>query len=81
MPVAVSDVCDHSLLVADGKRGFLFDPASPESIAEALRKLLVLSPGEWAEMSSEARLFAAGHLGLDRMVRAYETLFLGLVNR
>jgi glycosyltransferase involved in cell wall biosynthesis len=81
MPVLVSDVCDHSLLVEDGRRGFLFDPASPESIAAALQKLLELSPADWAEFSTDARMFAANHLGLDRMVRAYETLFSDLVNR
>jgi len=81
MPVVVSDVCDHSLLVAEGKRGFLFDPANPESIAAALHKLLELSPGAWTDLSADARKFAADHLGLDRMVRAYETLFLGLVDR
>jgi glycosyltransferase involved in cell wall biosynthesis len=81
MPVVVSDVCDHSLLVAEGKRGFLFDPANPESIAAALHKLLELSPGGWTDLSADARKFAADHLGLDRMVRAYETLFLGLVDR
>ena len=32
MPVLVSNVCDHPLLVADGERGFLFDPADPGSI-------------------------------------------------
>jgi glycosyltransferase involved in cell wall biosynthesis len=81
MPVLVSDVCDHSLLVADGKRGFLFEPASPESIAAALQKLLQLSSGDWAAFSADARLFAASHLGLDRMIRAYETLFSDLVKR
>ena len=81
MPVLVSDVCDHSLLVEDGKRGFLFNPESPESIATALQKLVELSPNEWAAFSAEARMFAVDHLGVDRMVRAYENLFSGLVNR
>jgi len=81
MPVLVSDVCDHSLLVEDGKRGFLFNPESPESIAAALQKLADLRAGEWAAFSVDARTFAVNHLGLGQMVRAYETLFFGLVNR
>jgi len=81
MPVLVSDVCDHSLLVENGKRGFLFDPENPESIAAALQKLMELTLGDWTAFSVEARMFAASHLGLDAMVCAYETLFVGLVNR
>jgi len=81
MPVLVSDVCDHSLLVEDGRRGFLFDPEIPESIAAALQKLVDLNPADWAEFSAEAQSFAAAHLGLGQMVSAYETLFSDLVNR
>lgn len=81
MPVLASDVCDHSQLVPDGKRGFLFDPESPEDIAAALQKLVDLSPRDWAEFSADARKFAVDHLGLDLMVRAYETLFLHLVDQ
>ncbi|MEP7242301.1 MAG: glycosyltransferase family 4 protein, partial [Gammaproteobacteria bacterium] len=38
-PVLVSNVCDHPLLVAEGKRGFLFDPADPTTIAAAMGKV------------------------------------------
>jgi glycosyltransferase involved in cell wall biosynthesis len=79
MPVLVSDVCDHSLLVADGKRGFLFDAESPASIAAALQKLTNLSQAEWTAFSRNARTFAEGHLNLERMVQAYESLFAQLI--
>ena len=81
MPVLVSDVCDHSLLVEDGRRGFLFHPESPESIAAAVQKLANLSLREWAAFSTDARMYAVDHLALGGMVRAYETLFSSLVNR
>jgi glycosyltransferase involved in cell wall biosynthesis len=81
MPVLVSDVCDHSLLVADARRGFLFDAESPESIAVAIRKLTSLNPLEWAAFSKDARMYAEGHLDLHRMVEAYEALFIKLVDR
>jgi glycosyltransferase involved in cell wall biosynthesis len=81
MPTLVSDVCDHSLLVADGTRGFLFDPESAESIAAALQKLTRLSQTEWAAFSRDARIYAEEHLDLERMVCAYEALFIDLIDR
>jgi glycosyltransferase involved in cell wall biosynthesis len=81
MPVLVSDVCDHSLLVADGQRGFLFDAGSPQSIAAALQKLTKLGQTEWTAFSKDARTYAEDNLNLDRMVRAYEALFINLIER
>lgn len=80
MPVLVSNVCDHSLLVADGMRGFLFDAESPGSIAAALQKLTSLSRAEWTAFSKNARTYAESHLDLDRMVQAYEALFTKLID-
>ena len=79
LPVLVSDVCDHSLLVADGERGFLFDPENPDSISKAISKLLNLSKESWLGMSRGAREFAISELGVEKMVLAYENLFVKLV--
>jgi glycosyltransferase involved in cell wall biosynthesis len=81
MPVLISAVCDHSLLVADGQRGFVFDADSPASIASALQKLMNLDPREWKAFSKDARMFAESHLDLKRMILEYEMLFVSLVNR
>lgn len=80
-PVLISDVCDHSLLVADGKRGFLFDPYSPESIAKSIRRLVTLGDEEWLQLSKNARQYAGTFLTVTRMVSAYEALFSGLVRK
>jgi glycosyltransferase involved in cell wall biosynthesis len=76
MPVLVSDVCDHALLVADGSRGFLFDPTNPANIATAVGKLAALDSAGWHAMARNAREYATAHLGMERMVGAYEALFL-----
>jgi glycosyltransferase involved in cell wall biosynthesis len=75
MPVLLSNVCDHSLLVADGERGFLFDPSEPGSIAAAIGKLAALDVEDWRRISRNARLYAEHKLGVDRMIGAYEDLF------
>ena len=42
-PVLMSAVCDAGNLVKEGINGFLFDPFSPPSIAEAIKKFVCLS--------------------------------------
>lgn len=75
MPVLVSNVCDHPRLVAEGKRGFLFDPADPDSIAAAIKRLMDLGTDDWRSFSRDARRYAEENLDVERMITAYETLF------
>jgi glycosyltransferase involved in cell wall biosynthesis len=79
LPVLASDVCDHPLLVAEGERGFLFDPQLPESIAAAIAKLANLSIAERIMFSRNSRQYAEGNLGVEKMVSAYERLFSQLL--
>ena len=76
-----SHVCDHPLLVADGERGFLFDPDLPASIASAIRKLQDLNSHDWRSLSRNARDYATVNLGAERMVTEYESLFMRLSNK
>lgn len=80
MPILVSNVCDHPLLVREGERGFLFDPADPSSIADAIAKLLQLDAGDRLEFSRNARAYAEENLALEKMIGAYEALALDLVH-
>lgn len=75
-PVLISNVCDHALLVAEGERGFLFDPHDPQSIADAIERLATLSREKWLQLCANARRYAEESLGVDRMVRDYEALML-----
>jgi glycosyltransferase involved in cell wall biosynthesis len=74
VPVLASDVCDHSLLVADGERGFLFDPESTHSIAAAIVKFAALSEDDRRRYSLNARAYAVINLSVEKMVSAYESL-------
>lgn len=79
MPVLVSNVCDHARLVADGQRGFLFDPSDPGSIAAAIRALVQLPRADWLKFSCNARRYAEENLHVERMISAYESLFVRLL--
>lgn len=80
-PVLASNVCDHPLLVADGERGFLFDPGKPESIAAAISRLTQLDTGDWRNFSRNAREYAEKNLDIEKMVVAYEDLFVSLSHK
>jgi glycosyltransferase involved in cell wall biosynthesis len=79
MPVLASNVCDHMLLVAEGKRGFLYDPLDAGSIASAIEKLMGLDTKAWSSFSRNARQYAEANLGIGGMLTAYEDLFMRLV--
>ena len=80
MPVLVSNVCDHPILVAEGERGFLFDPADPASISAAIARLAGLDAGDWRSISRNARLYAMENLDVETMITAYEKLFAQLLS-
>jgi len=77
LPVLAGDVCDHSLLVADGERGFLFDPENPESMAEAIRRYSLLDDEALCRMSENAQEFARNSLSVEACVDAYEQALSG----
>jgi glycosyltransferase involved in cell wall biosynthesis len=78
LPVLISDVCDHPQLVADGERGFLFNPNDPLSIAGSIEKAVALDAEGWLSLSRNARSYAEAHLGVAKMVDSYERLFFTL---
>jgi glycosyltransferase involved in cell wall biosynthesis len=79
MPVLASNVCDHPRLVADGERGFLFDPVDPRTIVTAIKNLIALSPNDWRKFSLDARQYAIENLDVEKMITAYENLFVKLL--
>jgi glycosyltransferase involved in cell wall biosynthesis len=80
-PVLASAVCDHPLLVADGKRGFLFDPHSPDSIVTAIANLVQLDNEARRALEHNAREYALAELGIERMVDRYQALFAEAARR
>jgi GalNAc-alpha-(1->4)-GalNAc-alpha-(1->3)-diNAcBac-PP-undecaprenol alpha-1,4-N-acetyl-D-galactosaminyltransferase len=81
LPVLVSDTLDHPRLVQHGASGFLFDPYSPEAIAEAIYRFSKLDDSERSKMSESARLYAEKELSLDLYVDKYEKLLLSIVEQ
>ncbi len=73
-PILLSDVCDASNLVKEGKNGFLFDPNSPESIAAAINKVRRAGPGLRSKMGGESRLIAEVLFNSREILTRYEKI-------
>lgn len=73
-PILLSNVCDASNLVQDGKNGFLCDPSSPEDIAEKMHRLMSLSDLDRCLMGFESRKIAEHLFAEDVVVERYERI-------
>ena len=77
--IQIPRFCDHPLLVADGSRGYLFDPRDPSGIAAAISKLAALDAGARRNFERNAREYASAYLSVDKMVESYAALFQSLI--
>lgn len=70
-PVVCSDVSDNSLMVHEGKNGYLFDPTSIDSMSEAFHKILVANQAELDEMGKSSRHIAEELFDQEAFVNKY----------
>ena len=57
-----------------------YDPASPDSLVNAIRALIALPPGERAAMRESLRTMYATKFAKDRLLNGYRSLFQRLAN-
>jgi glycosyltransferase involved in cell wall biosynthesis len=67
-PVLMSDVCDAGNLVRDGYNGYVFDPHSPASIDEVIRKFAGLSNDQRMDMGRNGRALAEEMFDSERVL-------------
>jgi glycosyltransferase involved in cell wall biosynthesis len=76
LPVVASDVGGIPELVADGRNGVLVPVGDSARLAAALLRLID-EPATAAAMAAEARATIEGGYSFERMVAAFEALYLG----
>lgn len=81
IPIVLSNVCDAGNLVREGKNGFLCDPASPGSMADALKKLAQTSDNERVRMGQESRRMANQLFAEEKIVDRYERILAASARR
>jgi glycosyltransferase involved in cell wall biosynthesis len=75
LPVVASAVGGLLDLIDDGRTGRLVPPGDPEALAAAMRRLME-RPAEAEAMGRDARAVAIGQYSFERMVGAFENLYL-----
>lgn len=75
LPVVASAVGGLLDLIDDGRTGLLVEPGGPEQFAAAIRRLLA-DRHQAARLGAAARADVIQRYGFDRMVKAFEDLYL-----
>ena len=70
-PVVLSDVLDHPLIIHDDYNGYLFDPNSASSLAEAMEKMYLVSDRKYKTMSENSNISALKLFSIERMIKEY----------
>lgn len=77
LPVIASAVCDNPKILCDEHCGYLVDPLKPESIADAMEKMLNLSVGNRHAMGEASRMHIENYFSEEKFVNAYIELIEG----
>ena len=74
LPIVCSDVSDNSLLVKEGRNGFLFNPRSIDDMTEKLEKILLMPYSERILLGAESRKMAIEIFSVEKHVKEYVNL-------
>ena len=74
-PVIVGNIPENSILVQNGKSGFLFDYNDPSDLADKIKILSLLSPVDRTKIGQIGRKYAENNLSMNSLAVQYECLF------
>jgi glycosyltransferase involved in cell wall biosynthesis len=79
LPIVATDVGGTREIVLDGKNGFLVPPRHPDALAQALERMMNLSPQERQQMGQFSRKHIELHYSIERVVDRWEELYQQLL--
>lgn len=79
-PILASDVCDNSKLVKHGMNGLLFNPTSPDDMANRIIAFNDLINQEKKRMGKESRRLAENMFSSERFLAQYRDIIKALPN-
>lgn len=71
LPVICSNVCDNPRYVHEGENGFLFDPHSPEDIADKIEQALKMGEEQYSLYYKNSRNIAEDMLSENNFIQKY----------
>jgi glycosyltransferase involved in cell wall biosynthesis len=81
LPIIMGSVCDAGNLVKNSYNGFLFDPHSPISMAEAIQRFERLSPLEKDDMGRRSREIAENLFDMNIIIGQYLEVIKAVVKK
>ena len=81
LPLVTSRVSDLPQIVKEAQNGFLCNAQDPQSIAEALDKMLLVTASQYATMADRSRRYAEDHFALERFFGEFEQLYREIMER
>ena len=79
LPVIASNVCDNPRILCNEVCGYLVNPYSAENMADAMKKMMELSPEERINMGRLARNHIETAFSSDNFINAYIKLIEGVI--
>ncbi len=76
LPVVSTDIGGVPELVVENETGFLVPPKDPQLLAEAIEKMLTLPEHQCSGMGQAGKKKVEENFTLDKIVAAYEDLYL-----
>jgi len=80
LPIVATRVGGNAEVVQHGLTGLLVPPHQENALADAMRKMTTLHPGERALMGRSGRELTSVHYNVERVVDCWESLYWGLLN-
>lgn len=74
LPILCSDVCDNSMIVEDGKNGYLFNPHSIDDMVEKIEKFLLLKKEQKRCMGEHSRELSLAKFSSKTFLEKYKAL-------
>lgn len=81
LPVVATDVGGNSEVVLNGKTGFIVPPRNPETLAQAMEKMMALPKEKRLEMGKAGRAYIEANYSLEHAVDQWEALYMELLQR
>ncbi len=81
LPIVATDTGGNREIVLDGKSGFLVPPKDSEALAQAMIRMMALSPDERRTLGQAGREYVVRSYDIERVVDLWEDLYMEFLNK
>lgn len=81
IPIIGSSIDGINEIIQNGHNGFKFDLNNPQTLIDAILKLLSYTDRQYTQLKQNCRLFAEDNYDIKRMIHSYQQLYIEIVNQ